>query len=634
MFSEATRSWFSGAFSAPTAAQSGAWEAISRGDNTLVVAPTGSGKTLAAFLWSLDRLASTPPPDDAKHRCRVLYVSPLKALAVDVERNLRAPLTGIRQASRRLGLPEPDVRVGLRSGDTPANERRRLVTHPPDILITTPESLFLLLTSQARESLRGVETVIVDEVHAVAATKRGAHLALSLERLDALLARPAQRIGLSATVRPVEEVAAFLGGATVVQPPSAKTFDLKIVVPVEDMAEMSQAGEDPRQRSIWPHVEEKVLDLIESHRSTIVFANSRRLAERLCGRLNELAYERAHGPLDHDDSPAELMAQAGTAGGAPVEIARAHHGSVSKEERAGIEDALKQGRLPAVVATSSLELGIDMGAVDLVIQVESPPSVASGLQRVGRAGHQVGAISAGVIFPKYRGDLVQTAVVAERMRDGQIEALRYPRNPLDVLAQQIVAMVAMDEWAVDDLEKVVRRAAPYAALPRSIFEATLDMLAGRYPSEEFGELRPRIVWDRVTGTLRDRRGAQRLAVVSGGTIPDRGLFGVFLVGEKSSRVGELDEEMVYESRIGDVFVLGASSWRIEDITPDRVLVTPAPGRPGKLPFWHGDSPGRPAELGRALGAFTRELAALPAEAALARAAAAGLDPWAAGNLVA
>ncbi|TYB43459.1 Lhr family helicase [Actinomadura chibensis] len=641
-FSPATRDWFAGAFAAPTPAQAGAWESISSGENTLVVAPTGSGKTLAAFLWSLDRLATGDAPAEPLRRCRVLYVSPLKALAVDVERNLRAPLTGIRHAARRLGLPEPGVRVGMRSGDTPADERRRLAAKPPDILITTPESLFLILTSQARESLRGVETVIVDEVHAVAGTKRGAHLALSLERLDALLERPAQRIGLSATVRPTGEVAAFLGGtrpAAVVQPPSDKVFDLDIVVPVEDMGEVGQFVDDSgtadaRQRSIWPHVEDRLLDLIQAHRSTLVFANSRRLAERLCGRLNELAYERATGaPLPENHSPAELMAEAGAAKGAPSEIARAHHGSVSKEERAGIENALKEGRLPAVVATSSLELGIDMGAVDLVVQVESPPSVANGLQRVGRAGHQVGAVSKGVIFPKYRGDLVQTAVVAERMRGGEIEELRYPRNPLDVLAQQIVAMVAMDEWTVDDLESLVKRAAPYSTLPRSALEATLDMLAGRYPSDEFGELRPRLVWDRVTGVLRERPGAQRLAVTSGGTIPDRGLFGVFLVGEKASRVGELDEEMVYESRVGDVFVLGASSWRIEDITPDRVLVSPAPGQPGKLPFWHGDTLGRPAELGRALGSFTRELSALPADDARARVTAAGLDDWASANLV-
>ncbi|MDN3353541.1 ATP-dependent helicase [Actinomadura sp. DC4] len=644
-FSDAARAWFAGAFAAPTAAQEGAWEAIAQGDNTLVVAPTGSGKTLAAFFWSLDRLATAPPPEDPKRRCRVLYVSPLKALAVDIERNLRAPLTGLRQTSQRLGLPEPDVGVAVRSGDTPADERRRFAAHPSDILITTPESLFLMLTSQARDALRGVETVIIDEVHAVAATKRGAHLALSLERLDALLERPAQRIGLSATVRPVTEVATFLGGtrpATVVQPPHQKEVDLEIVVPLEDMTELGRPTDDlsgaaagePNRASIWPHVEARVLDLVEAHRSTIVFANSRRLAERLSGRLNELSRERAEEELPEDHAPAETMAQAGASRGAPADVVRAHHGSVSKEERAAIEESLKAGRLPGVVATSSLELGIDMGAVDLVVQVESPPSVAGGLQRIGRAGHQVGAVSKGVIFPKYRGDLVQTAIVAERMRDGEIEELRYPRNPLDVLAQQVIAMVAMDEWPVDELETLVRRAAPFATLPRSVLEATLDMLAGRYPSDEFGELRPRLVWDRVAGILRGRPGAQRLAVTSGGTIPDRGLFGVFLVGEKSSRVGELDEEMVYESRVGDVFVLGASSWRIEDITPDRVLVSPAPGRPGKLPFWHGDAPGRPAELGRALGAFSRELSALPPEEARTRVRAAGLDEWAAGNLLA
>ncbi|MEV8633160.1 ATP-dependent helicase [Streptosporangium sp. NPDC051023] len=642
-FTPVTREWFAGAFSAPTAAQEGAWASIARGDNTLVVAPTGSGKTLAAFLWSLDRLAAertTSTAASAASPCRVLYVSPLKALAVDVERNLRAPLAGLKQTARRLGLPVPEISVAIRSGDTSAQERRRFAAKPSDILITTPESLFLLLTSQAREALRGVETVIVDEVHAVAATKRGAHLALSLERLDGLLPRAAQRIGLSATVRPVSEVAAFLGGlrpAVVVQPPSEKVIEVEVVVPIEDMTELDApvrpAGPDdedrwltepPAKRSIWPHVEERLFDLIGEHRSTIVFANSRRLAERLCTRLNELAWERRPGdtgqpgsppsvPAASLSTPAAMMAQAGASKGAVPEIVRAHHGSVSKQERSQIEEALKSGRLPAVVATSSLELGIDMGSVDLVACVGSPPSVASGLQRIGRAGHQVGAISRGVIFPKYRGDLIQTAVVAERMRSGEIEELRYPRNPLDVLAQQIVAMTALDEWTVDDLETLVRRAAPYHGLPRSALEATLDMLAGRYPSEEFAELRPRIVWDRVTGVLSGRPGAQRLAVTNGGTIPDRGLFGVFLVGEKASRVGELDEEMVYESRAGDVFVLGATSWRIEDITADRVLVSPAPGQPGKLPFWHGDSAGRPAELGRAIGAFLREMSGAGAD---------------------
>ena len=666
-FSPATRAWFDGAFAEPTQAQAGAWRAIGKGEDTLVVAPTGSGKTLAAFLWAIDKLAALPPPADPKLRCRVLYVSPLKALAVDIERNLRAPLTGIRHAAHRLGLAEPDIRVAVRTGDTAAEERRKLASKPPDILITTPESLFLLLTSQARETLRGVETVIVDEVHAVAGNKRGAHLALSLERLDALRqdtgrqdARnsgqgigAAQRVGLSATVRPVEEVATYLGGTravTVVQPPSPKRIELKVVVPVEDMTELDTApgrGDDEEnnpapRRSIWPHVEERVLDLIEQHKSTIVFVNSRRLAERLCARLNELAAERSQGigepglAAAAGRAPAQVMAQAGATTGAPLEVARAHHGSVSRQERAEIEEALKAGRLPAVVATSSLELGIDMGAVDLVVQVEAPPSVASGLQRVGRAGHNVGDVSRGIIFPKYQGDLVQSAVVAERMRAGEIEELKIPHNPLDVLAQQIVAMTAVDDWLVDELEQTVRRAAPFGGLTRPVLEAVLDMLAGRYPSEDFAGLRPRIVWDRVAGTIRARPGAQRLAVTNGGTIPDRGLFGVFLASDSSRqprRVGELDEEMVYESRVGDVFVLGATSWRIEDITPDRVLVTPAPGQPGKLPFWHGDTPGRPAELGRAIGAACRELAAASEADATRKLRQAGLDELAARNLI-
>jgi ATP-dependent helicase Lhr and Lhr-like helicase len=650
--SRPTREWFTASFAEPTAAQAGAWDAIAGGDHALVIAPTGSGKTLAAFLHAIDRLLTTPPPDDKDRRCRILYVSPLKALAVDVDRNLRAPLAGVKHAAARLGAQVNDVAVAMRTGDTSPEERRAFTRRPADIFITTPESLFLLLTSRARDQLRGVETVIIDEVHAVAGTKRGAHLALSLERLDALLDKPAQRIGLSATVRPVDEVAQFLkgpglGGAssvTVVQPPAAKTIDIHVVVPVEDMTELGEVQTNEREgaaaagdsrKSIWPAVEERIVDLVEQNRSTIVFANSRRLAERLTNRLNEIAYERLYGDvLEEGAPPAQVMAQAGVAKGAPAEIARAHHGSVSREQRALTEEALKRGDLPCVVATSSLELGIDMGAVDLVIQVESPPSVASGLQRIGRAGHQVGAVSHGVMFPKHRGDLIPAAVTADRMQIGAIESIRLPRNPLDVLAQQIVAMVAMDTWTVDDLAALARRTASFASLPDSALHAVLDMLAGRYPSDEFAELRPRIVWDRVTGALTGRPGAQRLAVTSGGTIPDRGLFGVFLVGDKGSRVGELDEEMVYESRVGDVFTLGSTSWRIEDITHDRVIVSPAPGQPGKLPFWHGDAPGRPVELGRALGAFTRELQRRTPDDARTMLTDIGLDGWAADNTLA
>ncbi len=645
-FGPATRAWFEAAFAEPTPAQAGAWQAISDRRHTLVVAPTGSGKTLAAFLWALDRLAADAdqPPADPRARCRVLYVSPLKALAVDVERNLRSPLAGIRHAAGRLGLSLPEISVAMRTGDTPVEDRRAFARAPADILITTPESLFLLLTSSAREALRGVRTVIVDEVHAVAATKRGAHLALSLERLDALLPAPAQRIGLSATVRPVDEVARFLGGTAAVQvvhPPSAKVIEVRVEVPVEDMTRLDESEPDadelqPRRASIWPAVEQRVFDLIRTHRSTIVFANSRRLSERLCARLNELAAEQpqADAPAGQSGAPAQVMAQSPVATGAVPVIARAHHGSVSREERKHIEEALKSGRLPAVVATSSLELGIDMGAVDLVIQIEAPPSVAAGLQRVGRAGHQVGAVSRGIVFPKHRGDLLSCAVVAHRMHDGLIEELRYPRNPLDVLAQHIVAMVALDPWRVGDLAVLVRRAAAFAELPASALDATLDMLSGRYPSTAFAELRPRIVWDRATDLLTARPGAQRLAVTSGGTIPDRGLFGVFLAGaERAARVGELDEEMVYESRVGDVFLLGSTSWRIEDITPDRVLVSPAPGVAARMPFWKGDQPGRPVELGRAIGATLRDLARHPREKAEADLAGSGLDGWAIDNLL-
>lgn len=661
-FTPATQDWFRGAFSAPTPAQAGAWDAISAGRHALVVAPTGSGKTLSAFLWAIDRVfrertdAGDAAPAKGAARTRILYISPLKALGVDVERNLRSPLVGIGQSARRLGMAAPAVSVGVRSGDTTSSDRRKLVSDPPDILITTPESLYLMLTSRAGETLRDVHTVIIDEVHAVAATKRGAHLAVSLERLDALRrsgredTAPAQRIGLSATVRPIDEVARFLGGSEpveIVAPKASKTFDLSVVVPMDDMTNpppppgAPATGDDPAEYtevtgSVWPHVEEAIVDRILENKSTIVFSNSRRLAERLTGRLNEIYSERIGVPLpDSSAPPAAMMAQAGATAGADAVLAKAHHGSVSKEQRALVEEELKSGILRCVVATSSLELGIDMGAVDLVIQVEAPPSAASGLQRVGRAGHQVGEISRAALFPKHRGDVLHTAIVTERMLAGKIEAIAVPRNPLDILAQQTVAACALAPISVEEWFETVRRSAPFQSLPRSAYEATLDLLAGRFPSDEFAELRPRLIWDRDAGTLTGRPGAQRIAVTSGGTIPDRGLFGVFVAGEGAGRrVGELDEEMVYESRVGDVFTLGTTSWRIAEITHDRVNVLPAYGQPGKVPFWHGDGIGRPYELGEALGKFSREVSAAAPEKAAQRLIEAGLDEQARTNLLA
>ena len=609
-FSPVVQEWFSTTFAAPTPAQTDGWAAIAEHNHTLILAPTGSGKTLAAFLWAIDRVMSEEVPPKAE-RTRVLYISPLRALAVDIEKNLRAPIQGIGLAAERTGSQVHVPTVGLRSGDTPANERRRLVSHPPDILITTPESLYLMLTSKARETLRGVEWVIIDEIHSVAATKRGSHLAISLERLEEICKQPPRRIGLSATQRPLDEIARFLAGTesglprrvSIVDVGRTKELDVEVIVPVENMGELAGSAAPSRDGgavsavngSIWPSIHPRLLELVLEHRSTLIFVNARRLAERLASRLNELHLQGVNRSAESEGSS---VAQG-------EELVKAHHGSISREQRLQIEDELKTGRLRALVATSSLELGIDMGAVDLVIQVESPGSVASGLQRIGRAGHQVGQASRGKIFPKHRGDLLEAAVVVQRMHAGLIEETTYPRNPLDVLAQQIVAMVAIEDWDTEALLSLLRRAAPYEELSEEVFESVLDLLSGRYPSDEFSELRPRVVWDRVTGTVRARQGAGRLAVTNSGTIPDRGLYGVFLPDGK--RVGELDEEMVYESRVGEAFLLGASTWRIEEITHDRVVVSPAPGQPGKMPFWHGDRPGRPLELGRAIGAFVRRL---------------------------
>jgi ATP-dependent Lhr-like helicase len=636
-FQPAVREWFADSFAGPTPAQASAWPAIQRGDSTLLLAPTGSGKTLAAFLSCIDRLMFSPEPP-ARERLRVLYVSPLKALAVDVERNLRAPLAGIARVAAGRGDEHRLPGVAVRSGDTPARERARFARDPADILITTPESLYLLLTSNARERLRSVETVIVDEIHALVPTKRGAHLALSLERLETLVGRRLQRIGLSATQRPLDEVARFLGGAeedpagtkpgsgtftarwrpvTIVDAGKRKALELRVEVPVEDMARLAEPVEPPGRdgsagpghASIWTAIHPRLLELVRAHRSTLLFVNSRRVAERLAGALNELAGET---------------------------LVHAHHGSLARPQRVAIEEALKAGTVRGLVATSSLELGIDMGAIDLVVQIEAAPSVASALQRIGRAGHQLDAASRGVFFPKYRADLLACAAQIEAMQGGEVEETRYPRNPLDVLAQQVVAMASLDEWQVDELYPVVRKAAPFAGLTRGAFEGVLDLLSGRYPSDELSDLQPRLVWDRVRGRVRAREGARRVAVVNAGTIPDRGLYAVFLVGAPpgQGRVGELDEEMVFESKVGDTFCLGASTWRIEEITHDRVLVSPAPGEPGRMPFWKGDAPGRPLELGRRIGRLARELAELPpAEARTRLVERHALDEGAARNLL-
>ena len=684
-FHPAVRDWFAAVFTAATAPQITGWPAIARGETTLILAPTGSGKTLAAFLWCINRLMFSAVPESS-NRCRVLYISPIKALAVDVERNLRAPLIGIAQAAQRRGEPFHLPSVSIRTGDTPQAERARFARNPADILITTPESLYFLLTSNAREVLKSIEVVVLDEIHALVPSKRGSHLALSVERLQHLVGRPIQRIGLSATQRPLEEVARYLGGAetkhigefeneakseamrnsksrakpaeepaatqgsadalalavteadsapqealsefetgafapvyrpvTIVDASAPKQLDLRVEVPVEDMASLNDfetlpsgpASQGPKRNSIWSAIHPKLVELVRAHRSTLIFVNSRRLAERISGAMNELAGEA---------------------------LVRAHHGSVAVAQRKEIEDKLKLGELRGIVATSSLELGIDMGAIDLVIQIESPPSVASGMQRVGRASHHVGAVSNAVIFPKFRGDLISCAAITRAMYRGQVESVHYPRNPLDVLSQQIVAAVAMDDWTVDDLFDLVRSSAPYAALTRSIFESVLDMLSGRYPSEEFAELRPRITWDRVGNKLTTRQGSQRVAIINGGTIPDRGLYGVFLAGAtKGARVGELDEEMVFESRNGDTIVLGASTWRIEEISHNKVVVSPAPGEPGKMPFWHGDSAGRPVEFGRHIGEMSRELLRLPRPVAFTKLVEEhSLDATAAENLL-
>ncbi|MGA8939491.1 MAG: DEAD/DEAH box helicase, partial [Acidobacteriaceae bacterium] len=625
-----TAEWFRSTFAEITAPQREGWPAIARGDSTLILAPTGTGKTLTAFLWCLDRLIFRTGPTTPG--TKVLYISPLKALAVDVERNLQAPLAGITALAAQNQTPTHPPSISIRTGDTKPNERARFKRNPGEILITTPESLYLLLTSGSAEALRSIETVIIDEIHALVPTKRGAHLMLSLERLEALCNHPIQRIGLSATQRPLDEVARFLGGAkpnpnltanqeiittfrpvTIVNAGARKQLNLSVQVSVEDLATLGPIDPPPndpdtpkpRQTSIWQSIHPRLVEIIRSRTSTLIFVNNRRTAERLAGSINEYAGE----PL-----------------------ARAHHGSLAAAQRTEIEQLLKDGQLRAIVCTSSLELGIDMGAIDMVIQIEAPPSVASALQRIGRAGHQVGAPSTGIIFPKYRADLLACAAATQAMHAGLVESTRFLRNPLDILAQQIVAIVAHPplpgSLPTDDtspgishaaLLSLVRSSAPFATLSTNAFNGVLDMLSGLYPSDEFAELRPRITWDRTNHWLTPRQGSKRIAILNGGTIPDRGLYGVFLANSpKPVRIGELDEEMVFEARAGEVFLLGASSWRIDQITHDQVLVTPAPGQPGKLPFWHGDRPGRPIEFGRLIGQLVRELRSMSKGAAIAK----------------
>lgn len=633
-FHPTVQTWFEQELGDPTRAQLEAWPAIARGEHTLLLAPTGSGKTLAAFLTAINRLmfewppseqAETPVPPLNRRGVSVLYISPLKALGVDVERNLQRPLVGIQHVADDVKAVYQTPTVAIRSGDTDPSERRRIAKTPPDILITTPESLYLILTSKAREILCNVDTIIIDEIHSLVASKRGSHLFVSLERLEELRRRSspqrpaAQRIGLSATQRPLDEVARLLGGlefatqnrpvatprdVTIVEAGRKRKLDITIEVPVEDMSQLAEAQAkrqtgnarkrepQPAISSIWPAIHPRLVELIRSHRSTMIFVNSRRLAERLAGAINDEADE---------------------------EIALAHHGSLAKDARFEIESRLKAGQLPAIVATSSLELGIDMGAVDLVIQIAAPPSIASGLQRIGRSGHNVGAVSQGIIFPRYRGDLLACAAASDRMLNGEVEETFYPRNPLDVLAQQIVAIVSEGSIPVDDVYQLMLSSAPFVDLPRSSYDGVLDLLSGRYPSDEFHELHPRINWDRISGELSPRSGSQRVAILNAGTIPDRGLYGVFLLGnegEANSRVGELDEEMVHEIHPGDVFLLGASSWRVIEITQDRVLVTPAPGEPGRMPFWKGEGPGRPLEFGQAIGSLARRLLDMDREDAL------------------
>jgi ATP-dependent Lhr-like helicase len=646
-FHPLVRRWFERAYGEPSPPQRLGWPSIAAGRNTLILAPTGSGKTLAAFLWTINHLIEQQLREELAPGVRVLYVSPLKALNNDIARNLEAPLSGIRQEAVAAGIALPTIHTAVRTGDTPQSKRRAMVSTPPEILITTPESLYLMLTSsQARSIFTTVQYVIVDEIHAVCNNKRGVHLSLSLERLQEVADQEFVRIGLSATQRPLERIAGFLGGYTadpengtrtvprpvnIVDAGQRKEMDLKVICAADDFALMPQD-------SVWPLVFDEVLEEIRTHRTTLIFVNNRRLAERVAATLNERITEATGVTFNLYSVPRQTQWTAGAGRGEPrdrshersgdelagtpetvsgggtadaqgaEQLVQAYHGSMSREAREQMEADLKAGRLRALVATSALELGIDIGSIDLVIQLQSPKGIARGLQRVGRSGHLVSATSKGRVFVSHREDLVETLVVARAMQAHTVEETFIPENCLDVLAQQVVAMVGVEPWPVDRLFAVVRRSMCYHALPRELFDRVLDMLAGRYTHEAFRDLRPRISWDRVNNVVAPLPGTSHAALTGGGTIADRGYYGVYLE-DKRTKVGEVDEEFIYESRSGDTFLLGSSVWRMMDIDANRIIVAPAPGQPARMPFWRGEGIGRSFELGLAVGRFRRELEA-------------------------
>jgi ATP-dependent Lhr-like helicase len=589
-FHPLVREWFRETLGEPSAPQVRGWPAIAEGEHTLILAPTGTGKTLAAFLWELNELIREGAQEPLANAIHVLYISPLKALNNDIQRNLEGPLAELQQRFGAVGERFPEIRVAVRTGDTPASARARMLRRTPHVLITTPESLHIMLTTvRGRGMFSAVRAVIVDEIHAIAGTKRGSHLALTLERLEHLCEHAPQRIGLSATQKPLEEIAKFLGGCvendfrpvTIVDCGLVKRMEVAVRSPVQDLGKIGG--------TIWPSVTPLVLNAVRENRTTIVFVNNRAQAEKMAARLNALAEE---------------------------EIALPYHGSLSRERRLALERSLKAGQLRALISTSALELGIDIGTVDLVLQLQSPKRVSSGLQRVGRAGHSLAATSRGVFVPTFRDDGMEMLAIVRAMKEGDVEPTRVVQNALDVLAQVIVAATAVEDWVSAELYALVRRAYSYHGLTREAFDEVLAMLAGKYPSDVAAELDARVSWDRTTDRVTATRASRMVAIVNGGTIPDRGLYTVNLPDR--TRLGELDEEFVHETRVGDVFQLGSSTWRVQTIEHDRVIVIPAPGAPARMPFWHGEYGARSAHLTARVGELRRTLADAKDDAALAR----------------